>query len=77
MTTGHFPNLRAARERLGLTRNDLACNADCDEHTIRRAEGAISGKYAYGISLKVAVNIADAMGMGMDELLGRQVKMGE
>lgn len=68
---GTLPNLRKIREAKGLTRPQLCDMADVNEHTIKRAEGALKGKFAGGITLYNACQIADALGVSLDLLAGR------
>lgn len=72
----YLRNLRSIRKQHKLSREKLAELADCDIMTIRRAEvGHIGAKHT-GIQLHSAVAIADALGVGMDDLLGRSVPRG-
>lgn len=68
----YLPNLTKVRRKKGLTREELAHSAGVNEKTIRRAEGAINTTNGCGLSLHTAVAIAEALGTGLDELIGTE-----
>lgn len=58
--------VKAARERAGLTQAQLAEAAAITDETISRLE-----RGAFEPALSTMVALADALGVGLDELLGR------
>lgn len=69
---GYLKNLRAVREKLGMTRDELAQISGYGIDSIKRAEGSLRGKYGFGIGLDCAISISNALGVGLDVLAGNK-----
>lgn len=71
MISGHkrLPRLTKIRMDRGLTRDELADLVGCCERTIERAEGSLNMKQP--ISTQTAVEIAQALGVELDDLLDK------
>ena len=73
MISGHkrLPRLTKIRMDKGITRDELADLVGCCERTIERAEGSLNMKQP--ISTKTAVEIAQALGVSIEDLLGEPI----
>ena len=69
MTNAPLPTLRSHRLRRGLSQAALANRVGCSKGTILNAEGVHPQR---GIRLEMAVAIADALEVSLDDLTGRE-----
>jgi len=63
-------NIKKYREKIGLSQDNLARKANMPTSTYVKIESG----YTPNPSIQTVLNIAEALGLSMDDLVGRKIK---